>query len=60
MHYVFIFLHFFHIENLGKFNPQKKIEKIFEFTLWKKKIPKISQFICQKIEKFRHNLKNHW
>jgi hypothetical protein len=43
----FYFLHFFHIEILGKFNPKKiKREKLFEFTLGKK-IPKISQFICQ-------------
>jgi hypothetical protein len=42
----FYFLHFFHIEILGKFNPKKKREKLFEFKLGKKN-SKNFQFICQ-------------
>jgi len=38
---------------LAKFNPPKKKEKLFEFTLWKKNNPKFSQFLCQKMAKFR-------
>jgi hypothetical protein len=49
---VLFFFHFFHVAILEKFN--KILAKLIKFTLEKnqKKIPKISQLLCQKIAKF--------
>ncbi len=52
------FFHFFHIENLAKFNP-KKSSKISRIYTRKIKIPKFSQSICRKIAKFRQK-KKRW
>jgi len=43
------------IQNLAKF--YKKIWQILvEFTLQKQKFPKLSQFLCRKIAKFRQEI----
>jgi hypothetical protein len=49
---VLFFCHFFHVAILEKFN--KILAKLIKFTPEKnqKKIPKISQLLCQKIAKF--------
>jgi hypothetical protein len=48
--FFFIFLMSIFLLNLT----QEKEAKLVEFTLENKKNPKISQFLCRKIAKFRH------
>jgi hypothetical protein len=47
---VFFFFHFFNFEILVKV--KKNLAKLVEFTIEKKKFPRFSPFLCQKMAKF--------